>query len=238
MTRDKRGTGRLKRKDALSVLVTNLVDLPPRTDFLESFWRRVDSGDADGLHGSAHDDITAGCVVARRDGVGACIPRDDVPSPAILAGARVAGARVATLTYLSACGADDQEADDVASGVVAYVEVNWRAWRLNVLARDPMAWERHIKRVVHRRWLASLPDRSSMVALVADAQAEARARIRALIAKAEIPRDDRDLLEHVFSHGFSVNETAIVFDLPPTEVARRLREALAVVRHDAGRPEA
>jgi hypothetical protein len=155
-------------------------------------------------------------------------PRDGVPSPVLLA-------RVRTIAeaLIVARGGTAAEADVVAEEIVAYVDFNWSALGLRVLATYyPGRWERHITREVYRRWLAHLARSRGRWAAPAS-QSLARARILALADSADLPAEDRRIFDFIYVHGFSVAETAIVFDLETSQLVQRLRRAWVAVRRDA-----
>ena len=143
------------------------------------------------------------------------IPDSSVPSPMLL---RQVWALVERM--ITASGGGPGEADDVAREMAAYVDFAWRSLGLNVLASDPEAWQAHLAREAHRRWLALLLRRGGGAA--GDEASSAEVGVLDLATTARLVPDDRGLLEYLYLHRFSVEETAIALGRHPAEISARL----------------
>lgn len=140
--------------------------------------------------------------------------------------------RLITEMVIEASGGNEAEADELAQEMLAYVDFGWISLGLRVLVRDAEAWEAHLVREVYRRWLARLQRlRGRWAAPVAESLA--RMRFFCLIDAAEVAPDDRALLDHIYVHGFSVEQTAKIFGLERSELVRRLRDVWAAIRQHA-----
>jgi len=136
--------------------------------------------------------------------------------------------RLITEAVIEASGGTRAEGDELAEEMLAYVDFGWVSLGLSVLARNSRAWEAHLVREIYRRWLARLYRiRGRWAAPVGESLA--RMRFFRLVDVAQVAPEDRVLLDHIYVHGFSVEQTAEVFGLERSALTRRLRRVWAAI---------
>lgn len=191
---------------------------PPPPGFFAEFWRRVEAEEI------------AKAAQTPGDGLPSSVPASipEGPPRTVLLQVRAFAEAV-----VEASGGVATEAEAVADEVVAYVDFAWHSLSLSTLARHSQPWEAYLVREIYRRWLATLV-RSRSDAAGSVTESLARSRFLALADSASLALEDRQLLDHIYLHGLSVAETAIVFGLDRSELVGRIRRIWTAVREPAG----